>query len=207
MRRSYYGGPAGGWEGGCFAFLSCGWPMGSIRCWTCNAADLPRARREMTELNALYNDRILELAAMIPPARRLEHADASASAHSKLCGSTITIDLSLDGDRVTDYAQTVKACLLGQAAASIVAANVVGSTIEEVRRVAGEMRRMLKENGPPPEGRWADLAVLQPVREVKGRHASTLLAFEAILRALDTYEARAARGTGENSASITPATA
>lgn len=143
----------------------------------------------MTELSALYNDRILELAAAIPPARRLDHPDASASAHSKLCGSTITIDLKLDGDRISDYGQTVKACLLGQASASVVAANIVGSSIGEVRRVAGEMRRMLKENGPPPEGKWADLGVLQPVREVKGRHASTLLAFEAILRALDQREA------------------
>lgn len=143
----------------------------------------------MTELSALYNDRILELAAAIPPARRLDHPDASASAHSKLCGSTITVDLTLDDDRISDYGQTVKACLLGQASASVVAAHIVGSSIDEVRRVAGEMRRMLKENGPPPEGKWADLGVLQPVREVKGRHASTLLAFEAILRALDQREA------------------
>jgi NifU-like protein involved in Fe-S cluster formation len=143
----------------------------------------------MTELSELYNDRIIELAAAIPPARRLAHPDAAASAHSKLCGSTIAVELALDGDRIVDYGQTVKACLLGQASAAIVAANVVGSTIEEVRRVAGEMRRMLKENGPPPGGRWADLAVLQPVREVKGRHASTLLAFEAILRALDQRKA------------------
>ncbi|MGE0701661.1 MAG: iron-sulfur cluster assembly scaffold protein [Hyphomicrobiaceae bacterium] len=146
----------------------------------------------MTELSALYSDRILELAAGIAPARRLAHPDATASAHSKLCGSTITIDLALDGDRITDYAQTVKACLLGQASAAVVAQHIVGSTVEEVRRVAGEMRRMLKENGEPPGGKWADLAVLQPVREVKGRHASTLLAFEAILRALDQREAQAA---------------
>ena len=144
----------------------------------------------MTELSALYNDRILELAAGIPPARRLEHPDASASAHSKLCGSTIAVDLKLDGDRISDYAQTVKACLLGQASAAVVAAHIVGSTEAEVRSVAAEMRRMLKENGPPPEGKWADLGVLQPVREVKGRHASTLLAFEAILRALDQRRAQ-----------------
>jgi NifU-like protein involved in Fe-S cluster formation len=161
----------------------------------------------MTELNALYNDRILELAAAIPPARRLERPDASASAHSKLCGSTITVDLALDGDRITDYAQTVKACLLGQAAASVVAANVVGSTVEEVRRVAGEMRRMLKENGPPPSGKWADLAVLQPVREVKGRHTSTLLAFEAILRALDAREAGAAQDKGDDTSVAASASA
>jgi NifU-like protein involved in Fe-S cluster formation len=143
----------------------------------------------MTELSALYNDRIIELAAAIPPARRLEHPDASASAHSKLCGSTITVDLALDGDVVTDYAQTVKACMLGQASASVVATHIIGSTVSEIRQVAEVMRRMLKENGPPPDGKWADLAVLQPVREVKGRHASTLLAFEATLRALAAREA------------------
>ena len=143
----------------------------------------------MTELSDLYSDRIMELAAAIPPARRLDRPDATASAHSKLCGSTITVDLALDGNVVTDYAQTVKACLLGQASASIVAAHVVGSTVDELRRVAGEMRRMLKENGPPPGGKWADLGALEPVREVKGRHASTLLAFEAILRARDAREA------------------
>lgn len=153
----------------------------------------------MTELSALYNDRIIELAAAIPPARRLQHPDATASAHSKLCGSTITVELALDGDVVTDYAQTVKACMLGQASASVVATHVVGSTIAEIRQVAEEMRRMLKENGPPPGGKWTDLAVLQPVREVKGRHASTLLAFEAILRALAAREAgeRPEAGTRE----------
>jgi NifU-like protein involved in Fe-S cluster formation len=139
----------------------------------------------MTELSALYSDRIIELAAAIPPARRLERPDASASAHSKLCGSTIEVELKLDGDVVSDYGQTVKACMLGQASASVVADRIVGTPVAEIRRVAGEMRRMLKENGPPPGGTWADLAVLQPVREVKGRHASTLLVFEAILRALD----------------------
>lgn len=144
----------------------------------------------MTDLSSLYSDRILELAAAIPPARKLDDPDAVASAHSKLCGSTIAVELKLDGDQITDYGQTVKACLLGQASASIVAAHIVGSRIGEVREVAGVMRRMLKENGAPPQGKWADLAVLEPVREVKGRHASTLLAFEAILRALDAYESR-----------------
>lgn len=158
----------------------------------------------MTELSELYNDRIIELAATIPPARRLEQPDATASAHSKLCGSTITVYLALDGDVVTDYAQTVKACLLGQASAAIVAAHIVGSTADEIRGVAGEMRRMLKENGPPPGGKWADLGVLQPVREVKGRHASTLLAFEAILRALD---AREVETTSESHAEATTASA
>ena len=145
----------------------------------------------MTDLSSLYNARILELAAGIAPARRLADADARASAHSKLCGSTIAVDLKMAGDRVADFGQTVKACLLGQASAAIMAQNIVGTSAAELRQIAGEMRRMLKENGPPPTGRWADLAVLQPVREVKARHTSTLLAFEAVERALDAIEANA----------------
>jgi NifU-like protein involved in Fe-S cluster formation len=146
----------------------------------------------MTELSDLYNDRIIALAAEIPPSRKLDSPDASASAHSKLCGSTIHVDLKLDGARISDYAQTVRACLLGQASASIVAKNIVGTDEAEIRAVAARMRRMLKENGTPPDGRWADLAVLEPVRDVKARHTSTLLVFEAIERALD--QAKAKRG-------------
>ena len=152
----------------------------------------------MTELSDLYNDRIIELAAGIPPARKLDDADASASAHSKLCGSTISVDLKLEGDRVVDYGQTVRACLLGQASAAIVARNIIGTSDDELRAVAGRMRRMLKENGSPPEGRWSDLAVLEPVRDVKARHTSTLLVFEAVERALDA--ARADQGAEAQSA-------
>jgi NifU-like protein involved in Fe-S cluster formation len=147
----------------------------------------------MTELSDLYSDRIMALAAAIPPAGHLAAPDATASAHSKLCGSTISVELAMKGDRVTDYAQTVRACLLGQTSAAIMARNIVGSTDTELREVAEVMRQMLKEGGPPPNGRWADLAALEPVREVKGRHASTLLAFEAVIRALDKIAE--ARGT------------
>jgi NifU-like protein involved in Fe-S cluster formation len=147
----------------------------------------------MTELSDLYSERIIALAAAIPPAGRLAAPDATASAHSKLCGSTISVELAMKGDRVADYAQTVRACLLGQSSAAIMARNIVGSTEAELREVADVMRRMLKEGGSPPTGRWADLAALEPVREVKGRHASTLLAFEAVVRALDKIaEARGA---------------
>lgn len=149
----------------------------------------------MTDLNEIYNTRIMELAAGIAPARRLADADATASAHSKLCGSTVVVDLKVRDGRVTDYAQTVKACLLGQASASIVERNIVGTSADELRRVAGEMRRMLKENGSPPNGRWADLAVLEPVREVRARHASTLLVFDAVEKALDSINAKEAAAT------------
>jgi NifU-like protein involved in Fe-S cluster formation len=146
----------------------------------------------MTLLSEIYNSKILELAAAIPHAKRLADPDASATAHSKLCGSTVTIDLKMAGNRVTDFGQTVKACLLGQSAASVVGREIVGSRVEELRDVARIMRCMLKQGGPPPTGRWADLAVLQPVKDYKARHASTLLVFDAVEKALAEIEAKRA---------------
>ena len=146
----------------------------------------------MAALEDIYSQRILELAASIPHTTRLTDPDATEMAHSKLCGSTITVDLKMDGDRVTDFGQTVKACLLGQSSASIVGRLIVGSTAAEIRQVAEVMRKMLKENGPPPTGKWADLAVLEPVRDYKSRHTSTLLIFEAVERAIAKIEAKRA---------------
>lgn len=145
-------------------------------------------------IDQIYNRRILELAADIPRIGRLERPDATATAHSKLCGSTITVDLALHDGRVADYAQEVKACALGQAAASVMARNVVGSTPRELLEAREALRRMLKENGPPPGGKWADLAVLEPVRDYKARHASTLLAFDAVVEALEKAEKQFAPG-------------
>ena len=142
-------------------------------------------------LNEVYNRRILELAAAIPRIGRLKEADASATALSKLCGSTVTIDLKMDGDTVTDFAHEVKACALGQASSSIMARNVVGAKADELRRLREEVRRMLKENGAPPaNGKWADIAVLEPVRGYKARHASTLLTFDAVVDAIGQIEAK-----------------
>jgi NifU-like protein involved in Fe-S cluster formation len=144
-------------------------------------------------LNEVYNRRILELAGNIPRLGRLPAPDASATAHSKLCGSTVTVDLAMDGDTVTDFAHVVKACALGQASSSIMARNVVGATAEELRRLREGVRRMLKENGEPPaQGRWADIAVLEPVRDYKARHASTLLTFDAVVSAIDEIESKRA---------------
>lgn len=141
-------------------------------------------------LDDVYNKRILELAADIPRLGRLEKPDASATAHSKLCGSTVTVDLTMDGDRVTGFAHDVKACALGQASSSIMARHAVGSDASELREVRRRMQKMLKENGPPPEGKWSDLAVLEPVRDYRARHASTLLTFDAVVKAIDEIEAR-----------------
>ena len=146
----------------------------------------------MINLDDLYNGRILELAANIPHTARLSAPDATARAHSKLCGSRVTVDLNMDGDVVTDYGQDIKACLLGQSSAAIVGANIVGSTVSELRAVGDRMRRMLKEDGAPPEGKWADLAVLEPVRDYKARHASTLLVFDAVEDAIRQIEAKRA---------------
>jgi NifU-like protein involved in Fe-S cluster formation len=150
----------------------------------------------MTQLSEIYNQRILELSANIPRAERLPDADATATAHSKLCGSTVTVDLKLAGDRVSGYGQTVKACLLGQAAASVMGHTIVGSSASELREVGAAMRRMLKAGGPPPAGRWADLAVLQPVKDYKARHASTLLVFDAVESALAAAESKQSAGDG-----------
>jgi NifU-like protein involved in Fe-S cluster formation len=143
-------------------------------------------------LNDVYNDRILELAGNIPRLGRLEMPDASATAHSKLCGSTVTVDLKLADGEVADFAHDVKACALGQASSSIMARHVVGSKPDELRTLRETVRKMLKENGPPPSGKWADIAVLEPVRDYKARHASTMLTFDAVVAALDQIEAKQA---------------
>jgi NifU-like protein involved in Fe-S cluster formation len=144
-------------------------------------------------LDDVYNRRILELAADIPRLGRLAAPHASATAHSKLCGSTVTVDLAMEGDRVTDFAHEVKACALGQASSSIMARNVIGSTADELRAMREAVRRMLKENGAPPEGKWADIRVLEPVREYKARHASTLLTFDAVVDAISQIETKRRR--------------
>jgi NifU-like protein involved in Fe-S cluster formation len=141
-------------------------------------------------IDDIYNAKILEFAGNIPRIGRLGEPHATARAHSRLCGSTVTVDLALSDGRVSDYAHDVKACALGQASASIMARNVIGSTPEELRQVRRTMYQMLKEGGPPPEGRWADLKYLQPVRDYKARHASTLLAFDAVVDAAEQVEAR-----------------
>ena len=142
-------------------------------------------------LNDVYNKRILELAADIPKQGRLSQPDASATAHSKLCGSTVTVDLRVQDGKIADFAHDVKACALGQASSSIMARHVVGSTPEEMRSLRDQVRRMLKENGAPPqEGKWADVGVLEPVRDYKARHASTLLTFDAVVDALNQIETK-----------------
>jgi NifU-like protein involved in Fe-S cluster formation len=139
-------------------------------------------------LDDVYNSKILELAGNIPRLGRLAQPDASATAHSKLCGSTVTVDLKIEHDQVTDFAHDVKACALGQASSSIMARHVIGAKVDELRQLRETVRKMLKENGQPPSGKWADIAVLEPVRDYKARHASTMLTFDAVVAALDKIE-------------------
>jgi NifU-like protein involved in Fe-S cluster formation len=145
-------------------------------------------------LSDVYNARILELAGNIPRLGRLADADASATAHSRLCGSTVTVDVKLDGERVGDFGHEVKACALGQAASSVMARTVIGATLDDLKDVRTTMLAMLKENGAAPNGRWADLAVLEPVRDFKARHASTMLTFDATVEAVEKALARQREG-------------
>jgi NifU-like protein involved in Fe-S cluster formation len=141
-------------------------------------------------INEVYNKRIIELAGNIPRLGRLPDAQATSTAHSKLCGSTVTVDLKMEGDEITDFAHEVKACALGQASSSIMARHVVGAKADELRNLREMVRKMLKENGAPPEGKWADIAVLEPVRDYKARHASTMLTFDAVVDAVNQIEAK-----------------
>ena len=142
----------------------------------------------MADLNDIYSARLLDLAADIPQSTPLADPDASASAHSKLCGSTVRVEIKVEDGKITDFGQVVKACLLGQASAAIVGREIVGTRFDEFKDVTSQMRGMLKGNGAPPAGRWADLALLEPVRDYKARHASTLLIFDAVERAIEQIE-------------------
>jgi len=148
-------------------------------------------------IDDLYSARILKAAANMPRAGRLAHPDASAEKVAKLCGSRVVVDVTLKDGRIADYGQEVKACALGQAAAAIMGEHAIGASIQEIESARDALRAMLKEGGPPPEGRFADLAMLAPVKDYPPRHASTMLAFEATAeacrRALEAQTTRTSR--------------
>ena len=144
----------------------------------------------ITMISDLYSGKILEAAAAIPAARRLDDPDATAMKLSRVCGSEVEVDLNLQDGVVTDFGMEARACALGQASASIVARNIIGAGVEELYQLRDQMRTMLKEDGDPPTGeRWADLAALAAIRDYPQRHASTLLVFEAVAACLDQLEA------------------
>jgi len=150
-------------------------------------------------IDDLYSARILKAAANMPRAGRLTHPDASAEKVSKLCGSRVLVDVVLKDGRVADYAQEVKACALGQAAAAILGEHVIGASVQEIESARDALRAMLKQGGPPPEGRFADLAMLAPVKDYPPRHASTMLAFEATVDACRQALAPTTAPTGRTS--------
>lgn len=147
------------------------------------------------ELTDLYSDRILDIAANQPRPGRLAQPDASARKVSRICGSSIEVDIAVENGVIVGYGHDLSACALGQTSAAIVAGHIVGTPVPEFRKMREEMTRMLKDNGPPPDGeRWVDLKYLEPVRDYRPRHASTLLVFDAVADALDRIEsAQAAR--------------
>ena len=134
-------------------------------------------------IDELYSLKILKLAAHLPRTGRLAAPDGSAERLAKLCGSRAVVDLKLDGDQVVDFAQEVEACALGQAAAAILGEHVLGASVSELEAARDQLAAMLKSNGPAPQGRFADLAALEQVRDYPPRHASTLVAFDAAVAA------------------------
>jgi NifU-like protein involved in Fe-S cluster formation len=134
-------------------------------------------------IDDLYSAKVLALAANMPRAGRLAAPQASSEKVSKLCGSRVVVDLSLQDGRVADFAQDVKACALGQASAAVLGANVIGASLAELEQARDALKAMLKQGGPPPEGRFGDLKVLAVVKDYPARHTSTMLAFEAAVEA------------------------
>lgn len=140
-------------------------------------------------ISDMYNARILDFAGNIAHLGRLDAPDATAKAHSKLCGSTVIVDLKVENGVVTEFAHEVKACALGQATSAVMALHIIGASEAELRTVRNEMIAMLKENGASPQGRFEDLKFFEPVRDYKARHASTLLTFDAVVDCLDQIAA------------------
>ncbi len=140
------------------------------------------------DLIKLYSGRILALAANIPHCHRLSAPHASVRKRSPLCGSTVAVDLCIKDGRISDFGQEVKACALGQAAASVVGANAVGCTRAQIEHARDQLRAMLKQGGPAPDAPFDGLGVLIPARDYKNRHASIMLAIEATAEAFAQAE-------------------
>ena len=141
-------------------------------------------------IDDLYSAKVLALAANLPRLGRLAQPHGSAEKVSKLCGSRVVVDVQVEGDQVCDFAQDVKACALGQASAAVLGTHVIGASVQELESARDQFRAMLKAGGSPPDGRFSDLAMLAPVKDYPARHASTLLAFEAVTEAVRQATAR-----------------
>jgi NifU-like protein involved in Fe-S cluster formation len=140
------------------------------------------------DLSDLYSEKILDLAANALQPPRLAQPDASARKVSRVCGSVIEVDIAVRDGLITAYGHEISACALGQTSAAVVAREIVGTPLDEVRELRTQMHAMLKENGAPPSGKWSDLKYLEPVRDYRPRHMSTLLVFDALVEALDKVD-------------------
>ena len=138
-----------------------------------------------SDLINLYSQRILALAATIPHAERLEKPDATSKKRSPLCGSNVTVDLNVTDGKVSAFGQDVKACALGQAAASIIGSDIIGCTYNDLKKARDQLSAMLKSDGPIPDSPFDKLEVLLPAKEYKNRHASIMLCIEASLEAFE----------------------
>ncbi len=141
-------------------------------------------------ISEIYSQSIVEIASRLPPAHRLDHPDASAHKVSRVCGSSVDVDLKLKDGVVVEYGHDVNACALGQTSASIMASHIVGSSAAELRALRDQVFSMLKQHGPPPGGKWSEIKYLEPVRDFPPRHASTMLVFDAVVDCLDQIEKR-----------------
>lgn len=141
-----------------------------------------------TDLIKLYSQRILALAAAIPHRGRLEAPHVSVKKRAPLCGSTVTVDLDTQDGRITRFAQDVKACALGQAAASLMGSDIIGRTRPEIEAARDQLRAMLKDGGDPPSAPFYGYDVLEPARDYRNRHASILLSLEATAEAMAEAE-------------------
>jgi NifU-like protein involved in Fe-S cluster formation len=139
----------------------------------------------------LYHNRVLELAADIPHAGRLADPQGSSLKVSRVCGSTVAVDVNLDAEgRIAEIGVEPKACALGQAATSILASHAIGRSLEEIETARDALKAMLKDGAEPPQGEFWELRHLQPVRDYPPRHTSTMLAFEAAAEAMREALAR-----------------
>ena len=148
------------------------------------------------ELSDLYSQKILDLAGNAPQPGRLAHADGSARKVSRVCGSMIEVDVQVRDGVIAGYGHEISACALGQTSAAVVAREIVGTPVDEFRQLSAQMHAMLKQDGAPPSGKWSDLAYLEPVRDYRARHMSTLLVFDAVVEALEKIESAASVTAG-----------
>jgi NifU-like protein involved in Fe-S cluster formation len=140
------------------------------------------------DISDLYSEKILELAANAVQPPRLAEPDASARKVSRVCGSLIEVDIVVRQGVIVQYGHHLSACALGQTSAAVVAREIVGTAVEDFVELRAQMEAMLKQNGPPPAGKWSDLGYLEPVRDYKARHMSTMLVFDAVVEALEKIE-------------------